>query len=296
MTQRVQFGSLVLLLVGGLLAIFFSLQAPADFPAGTTFQVGEGESLKSLSMRLEEGHFVTSALFFRAWVSVLGKDKSIGLGTYKFEKKLPMGLVIAKFARGPDDPLLTVTIPEGYSSEEIAQAFKKAMPSLDTSAFLRRVSDEKVNGYLFPATYYPLPSYTEEDIIAKMKSTFDREYSKAFLHTDFPRYVPTQHAIITLASILEGEAKTPEDMKMVAGILENRLAKGMRLQVDVAPITYKKTGLPDEPLNNPGIVAMDAVFHPVESEYVYYLTGKDGTMHYAKTYAEHQKNIQKYLR
>jgi UPF0755 protein len=70
----------------------------------------------------------------------------------------------------------------------------------------------------------------------------------------------------------------------------------MRLQVDVAENTYKERGLPVVPINNPGVVAIEAVFHPKESPYLYYLTGKDGRMYYAKTYEDHKKNIQKYLR
>ena len=112
----------------------------------------------------------------------------------------------------------------------------------------------------------------------------------------YPKNVPTEQAIITLASILEGEAKTEVDMKIVSGVLQKRLAMGMRLQVDVAPVTYDKTGLPDVPIASPGIMALTAAFNPIVTNYTYYLTGKDGTMHYAKTFEEHKKNIAKYLR
>jgi UPF0755 protein len=101
---------------------------------------------------------------------------------------------------------------------------------------------------------------------------------------------------VVLASILEGEAKSLEDMKVVSGILQKRMKMGMALQVDVAPETYKVRGLPRTPINNPGVNALDAALHPTETEYLYYITGNDGKMYYAKTFTEHKKNIQKYLK
>jgi UPF0755 protein len=154
----------------------------------------------------------------------------------------------------------------------------------------------KLDGYLFPSTYYPLPSYTEQDVIDLMTETFDKEYAKHFKTATFPPRVTSVREVLSLAAILEGEAKTPEDMKIVSGILQKRLQQGMRLQVDVSEVTYRESGLPDQPINNPGIIALTAVFDPTPSPYLYYLTGKDGTMHYAKTFEEHSRNIKNYLR
>lgn len=294
-TQRIQLGSIIILLIVAGLAFTLSLRAPSTFPVGERFTVGEGESLASISERLEDEHIVSSALFFRLWISTIGRDKHIGLGVYEFTTPLPLGLVVAKIVRGPDEPLILVTIPEGYTSEEIAQTFKKVLPNFSAEAFITKVKEEKLDGYLFPSTYYPLPSDTENDIIARLNSAFERQYAKFFNHLPYPSGIKSKNDVVSLAAILEGEAKTPEDMKIVSGILQKRLEKGMRLQVDVAPVTYKQAGLPQVPINNPGFVAIEAVFKPVETPYLYYLTGKDGTMHYAKTFEEHKKNIQKYL-
>jgi UPF0755 protein len=296
MTQKIQLTTIAIVLIFGGLVFLSTLNAPQDFPTNSTFEVKEGESLYNISSRLQEGHFISSALLFRGWISIIGKDKAIGLGRYAFAHKLPLGLVVAKFIRGPDDPLLSVTIPEGKTTLEVAEAFKKALPDISTSTFVSLVKKGNLNGYLFPSTYYPLPSFTEAEIISKMKATFDKEYASHFKNAAFPKNAPDQQSVISLAAILEAEAKTPEDMKIVSGILQKRLANSMRLQVDAAPSTYKEDGLPAIPIDNPGIIAMDAVFHPTSSAYVYYLTGKDGTMHYARNFEEHKKNIQKYLR
>jgi UPF0755 protein len=296
MTHKIQVTTIAIVVIFGALVFLSTLRAPKDFPAHSTFEVKEGESLYNISSRLEEGHFISSALLFRGWISIIGKDKDIGLGRYAFESKLPLGFIVAKFIRGPDDPLLSVTIPEGKTTQEIAEAFKKALPEISISTFVSLVHKDNLDGRLFPSTYYPLPSFTEEDIISKMKATFDAQYNSHFMDVAFPKTVPDQQSALSLASILEAEAKTQEDMKIVSGILQKRLANSMRLQVDAAPSTYKEDGLPRVPIDNPGLVAIDAVFHPTNSAYVYYLTGKDGTMHYAKTFEEHKKNIQKYLR
>jgi UPF0755 protein len=296
MTQKFQYITTFVLVIVGIFTATLSLSPPSDFPTGAVFEVKEGESMRSISSRLKEEHIITSALLFRGWVSVLGKDKRLGLGVYNFTQKIPLGEVVAKFIQAPDKPLLSVTIPEGYTSNDIALAFQKVLPSFSSLAFLDLVHTNELDGYLFPSTYYPLPSFTQQDVIALMTSTFDKEYRNHFEKSVFPRSISNTKEVLSLAAILEGEAKTPEDMKIVAGILEKRLSNGMRLQVDVAPSTYRTSGLPKIPINNPGLLAIGAVFDPTATPYLYYLTGKDGKMYYAKTFEEHKKNIQKYLR
>ncbi len=296
MTQKVQFVSVIGIISCLVIGIVYGFSAPSPFLQAKRFEVQEGESVHAISIHLEEDNIIGSALLFRAWVSLLGKDTRIGLGVYTFDKATPLPGVIAKLISGPDEPLLSVTIPEGYTTKEIADAFAKALPSFSVDTFGEIAQRDKLDGYLFPSTYYPLPSSTEEDIVRMMHETFEKEYMKQFASSSFPRYVPTKQAVISLAAILEGEAKSQEDMKIVSGILQKRLEKGMRLQVDVAEVTYKETGIPDQPINNPGTVAIDAVFHPTTTKYLYYLTGKDGRMHYATTFNEHKRNIQKYLK
>jgi UPF0755 protein len=101
--------------------------------------------------------------------------------------------------------------------------------------------------------------------------------------------------IIIMASIIEKEARTNEDRHIVSGILWNRIKIGMALQVDAAPETYKHTGFPPTPIYNPGLDSIEAALHPTKTNYLYYLTGKDGLMHYATTFAGHQTNLKKYL-
>lgn len=270
---------------------------PSNFPTNKNFTVNENESLKSVSERLKTEGYITSSLLFRAGLSFLGKDRVLQLGGYAFPQPLPLLGVVATFVDGhPSSPLLSVTIPEGSTSFEVAVIIAKAIPALSVETFTKIINEYKANGKLFPSTYFLLPSYKEEDIVKLMLSTFTKKVEPTIDPSEIHAPLTSVNDVLVLASILEGEAKTSEDMKVVAGILLARLSKGMMLQVDAAKETYKQKGLPSTPINNPGLVAIDAVLHPTRSSYLFYITGNDGKMYYAKTFEEHKKNIKKYLK
>lgn len=274
-----------------------TLTIPDVFPTGKTFTIKENESLKSISYRLKEEGYIDSALLFRAGISYLRKDTSIQLGGYIFTKPESLSGVIRRFVRGsPDTPLLAVTVPEGSTSSQIVQLFSRVLPQVSLDRFNQFVAHYKAEGKLFPSTYFLLPSFTEEDIIKLMLSTFTKKVQEVIVSSEIPSPLTDEHDVLVLASLLEGEANNEDAMKKVSGILITRLKKGMPLQVDVAKETYKKKGLPLEPINNPGLMAIDAVLHPIFTEYLYYITGDDGKMYYAKTFEEHKKNIKKYLK
>ena len=95
---------------------------------------------------------------------------------------------------------------------------------------------------------------------------------------------------------VQKEAQGQSDAPTIAGILWKRINSGIALQVDAAPDTYNHKGLPSTPINNPGLVSIMATLHPVASPYLYYVHDKTGTVHYARTFAEHEANIQTYLK
>lgn len=267
------------------------------FPVNKNFTINENESLKSISERLQDEGYITSSLLFRTGVSFLGKDRTLQIGGYVSDKPLTLFGVINLFVRGhPTSPLLSVTIPEGSTSFEVATILAKVIPTISIESFIKQITINRLEGKLFPSTYFLLPSYKEEDIIKLMLTAFTKKVTPQITENTIQLPLKNENDVLVLASILEGEAKTQEDMKIIAGILLARLQKGMPLQVDVAKETYKQKGLPLVPINNPGIVAIDAVLHPVTTEYFFYITGNDGKMYYAKTFDEHKRNIQKHLR
>jgi UPF0755 protein len=271
--------------------------SPSDFPIAKNFVVDENETLGSLSARLEDEHYITSSLLFRAWVSFLGHDRHIKAGGYMFDSPKTLGGVVEKFVFGkPDSPLLSVTIPEGSTSFEIAQALHKVLPTISIDIFGETISKYEADGKLFPSTYFLLPSLKEEDLVKLMLTTFEKKVGGVLVPEAIKEPLKDIGSVLSMAAILEGEARKEEDMKIIAGILLARLKMGMPLQVDVAKETYKAKGLPAVPINNPGLMAIMSVLHPTNSTYLYYITGKDGLMYYAKTFEEHKRNIKNYLK
>jgi UPF0755 protein len=274
---------------------FFSV--PEHFPVNSSFTVNENEGLSSISKRLYREGYISSPLLFRLGLSFLGKDKAIQLGGYSFSEPVNLLKVVHMFVEGkPKSPLLSVTIPEGSTSFEVAVIVAKALPGISVDIFGEIISKYEADGKLFPSTYFLLPSYKEKEVVELMLNTFSKKITPILTKAEFPSPLTTEKEVLTLASILEGEAKTEEDMRIIAGILLQRLRIGMPLQVDVAKETYTTKGLPFMPINNPGVVAVDAVLHPVETSYLYYITGNDGKMYYARTFNEHRHNILKYLK
>lgn len=285
-------------IIGGVLVItsVFLISAPQGETFPKTFTVAENESLRSVSERLEEEKLIRFPVLFRSLISFFDLDRQIQLGVYKFENRMSVLGVVSHFKRGPYTPLLSVTIPEGSTTEEVAQLVVNKLPTISAQTFINLVRKQKLDGYLFPSTYELLPSFTEQKIIDIMTETFEREYGKLMAESVIPKTVRTRQDVVSLAAILEGEARAEEDMRMVSGILQARLAIGMRLQVDVVPSTYHQAGIPSVPVNNPGLTSMRAVFNPLSSPYLYYITGDDGTMYYAKTFEQHKANIRNHLR
>ncbi len=284
----------------GVLMVFLHQQIfsiPHTFPTSKQFTVNENESLKSISERLATEGYISSPILFRTGVSFLGKDKNIQLGGYIFDTPETLFGVIKTFVIGqPSTPLLSVTIPEGSTSFEVSLLLEKVIPSFSAQDFNKLVQNNNANGKLFPSTYFLLPSYTSQDVLKVMLTTFTKKVETMILASSIPAPLTSTKDVIILASLIEGEAKEEQDMKIVSGILLARLSKGMPLQVDVAKETYTKKGLPASPINNPGLVAINAVLHPIITDNMYYITGSDGHMYYAKTFEEHKKNIKKYLK
>ncbi len=262
-----------------------------------SFTINEGESLKSLSKRLGDSGLVTSPIFLRLYLSFNGKDRKVQLGEYQFSGTLSIfGLAKEITETGPKSPLLSVTVPEGSTSQEVFQIFVKALPSLDYATFFELVKTREAEGKLFPSTYHLLPSYKESNLITLVTNVYLKKVTPILRETELPKPLATENDVLTLASIVEGEANTEKDMRIVAGILLERMRIGMPLQVDVATSTYKVKGLPLVPINNPGLTSITAVINPTYTDYLYYITGKDGLMYYAKTFNDHKRNIQKYLK
>ncbi len=291
----------------------YSHTPPSSFPVGKVFTVENGESLQSITESLYNSNIIRSKTIFRTTVIILGGEKKVIAGDYLMDKKEgPIDLAY-RFTRGGFHlNVAKITIPEGWNVFEIGDYLEKNLIDFNKKKFISLSQPRE--GYLFPDTYFVSPTIKPESIVEKLEKNFNEKIPKI---SGISTTTYKLKDVITMASIIEREARTMDSRRLIAGILWKRLKIGMPLQVDAAfdyvngkttfelslddlkidsPYnTYKYKGLPPGPIGNPGVDAIFATINPIESKYLYYLTGNDGKMYYAKTFEEHVKNKQKYL-
>ena len=275
-----------------ILYIFF-LSPPNNFPVGTTVEIKSGMSLRSVSLLLEREHLIRSRVAFEAFIIIFGQEFHVISANYYFENKLPVWQIAERLGRGRHHMAsVVITIPEGFDLNQIADTAAPALPNFNKVRFLEEAKGKE--GYLFPDTYFFLTTGSEQEVLELMSENFNKKIAPLL-----PQIISSgrkEHDIITMASVIEREAKGNADRGVISGILWKRIKIGMPIQVDAAPETYKTKGLPKNPIGNPGLQAIEAAIYPTTSPYFYYLHDKNGSIHYAKTFAEHTKNILKYLK
>jgi UPF0755 protein len=285
----------------------------------TVVTIEKGASAASVaSIIAESGVVRTETLLYAALVGV-GNPSTIKAGSYIFEEGLST-YEIAKliYQQVPQDPLISITLPEGITAQEMGALFASKLPEFDVDEFLNLSANDE--GYLWPETYFVTETFTARDAYELLKETAVTEQANLFSNSDTSL---TDEEVVILASIVEREANTAESMRMVAGILLNRLEISMPLQADAtveyvlddkigalppgqlaeyletldSPYnSYLYPGLPPTPIGNPGADALQAVLRPAETSDLYYITDDEGQFHYAETYEEHVNNVERYLR
>lgn len=276
-----------------LLFYFLFISAPMDFVKGSVVRIESGMNLRNVSSVLKKQHIIRSRVVFEFFVLILGSDSHIISADYFFENKLSVFSVARRIVGGEHRMApLSVTIPEGYDSNQIADTFASKLLNFNKNKFLTKAKD--LEGYLFPDTYFFLTNANEQSVVQVMNDNFKKK--TITLSGDIVSSGKKKRDIIIMASILEREAKGDNDREIISGILWKRISINMPLQVDAAMITYKEKGLPDSPIGNPGLLAIKASIHPQNSPYLYYLHDKEGSVHYAKNFTDHIKNKLKYLK
>ena len=189
--------------------------------------------------------------------------------------------------------------------------------SAEFSVLKSKPAKRSLEGFIFPDTYRLELNATAEDVVRKTLQNFDKKLTKE-LRAEIVRQKKTIFEIITMASILEREVRGYEDKQKVSDIFWRRIARGMGMEADstvnyatgksLASVTYddlkitspwntyKYRGLPPGPISNPGLDSIRAAIYPKSNPYWYFLTPPDGRVIYSKTFEEHIKNKQKYLK
>lgn len=277
--------------------------------------MAQGEAAPAIARNLADAGVIAHPRVLRLLWRVSGTGGDIPAGAYRFAGPIWLPTVAWRLARGAHGiPPTRITFAEGTTVLDMAGKIAKAFPEISAPDFISAA--QPYEGYLFPDTYTFEPSASAESITETLRDTFDAKMVR--LSSDILASGHSLSDIVILASIVEREARTETDRHMIAGIMWNRIEKGMPLQVDAvfgyiysrqtyspsyhdlgvdSPYnTYRHKGLPPGPISNPGLSSIGAALHPTKTAYLFYLTGRDGLMHYATTYAGHTKNLRTYLR
>ena len=312
--KRFLIAFVALLVIGAGMVYMYAISAPQDFEKDNLVIISSGSTLQEISFQLESENVISSPRIFSRIVTVLGGEEGVIAGSYYF-KESENAVKIAKRIISGDHGLdpVKITIPEGYSRKQIAVVFEEEFERFDSEDFVKLTSDKE--GYLFPDTYFFFPDSTANDVIERMEQNFKEktfELAKKIEETG-----RSLQEIITMASIVQGEAYDLNDMKKIAGVLWKRLEIDMPLQVDVtfryingkgtfdlskedlkndSPYnTYVHKGLPPTPISNPGLDAIVASIEYESSDYLYFLADNSGTIHYSRTFEEHKEKKSWYL-
>jgi len=317
------------LLVGATAAAVVHLLTPVDARARpVTVVIRRGATAPEIGRALAAAGIVRAASHFVVAARVRGATRRLREGEYRLSPAMPLLEIVDRLARG-EVVLHTVTIPEGFTAEQIVTAL--AARGLGEAAalreivrrgarrypyaWLRDVPDGSLEGYLFPDTYQLPRLLPEQEVIAQLLRRFDEVVVPVWRRSGSGRPL---HEIVTIASMVEREARVPAERPLIAGVLYNRLARGWPLEVDATVLyalgrhkavvtyadlqvespynTYRHAGLPPGPIASPGLGAITAALAPARTDYLFYVARPDGSHAFSRTLAEHLAAVRRYRR
>ena len=324
---------LVVIFAVAVVAGWYALYKPdaSGIAAGMPVEIviESGSSTARIGEVLSAAGVIDNALMFRLKARSSESDGLLKAGTYSFATGSEYADVLARLAKGPDIVYFDVVIPEGFTARQVAARFaaetgvpeNELLALVTTGAsqfaadrpYLNDANGGSLEGFLFPATYRIKEGTTSQEIVGKMLDTFDENLAGVDLTYATSKNL-TVFDVVTIASILEREAKIAKERPLVASVIYNRLKADMRLQLcatvlyempagtdkvsyedtkrDTPYNTYVHDGLPPGPISNPGLASLEAAANPADTKYLYYvLTGKDGTQTFCETYDQFQDAV-----
>lgn len=308
---------LLLLIVGSIAAWWVTAISPVDISDKTSkaFVVKPGDGIREIAKNLQTQDLIHNPVAFFLIVKQLNLDNKIQAGDFRLSRSMNLQTITENLTHGSLD--IWVTIPEGQRAEEIADTLQEKIPTFDNS--WRNLLNEQ-EGYLFPDTYLIPVNATAADIITIMTNNFNNKYA---VLNGIRKNKYTEKELVTIASMVEREARFADDRPLVASVIFNRLEIGMGLNIDAtiqyalgyqqdtqkwwkkeltttdlrlnsSYNTYRHAGLPPTPIANPGLAALEATLNAPNTNYLYYISDSQGHNHYATTLQQHNANIKQY--
>jgi len=289
-------------------------------------EIKPGMTLRQVAHFLADRKLLDEPSAFVLYTYLQGKQNRIQAGEYQFSPSVPPWKILDSLTNGTAI-LYSVTIPEGNRITEIAELLeKKGLAKKETFIAetrnkelleaLQISSSNSLEGYLYPDTYKFTKAAGSKKIVKTMVDTFKERVQKPELMQQANAGKLTFHEIVTLASLIEKETGLGTERKLISSVFHNRLVKKMRLQTDPTVIyaianfdgnirkkdlsidspynTYKHHGLPPGPIASPGLDSIRAAMEPEDSDYLYFVSRKNGSHQFSTNYEDHNRAVRKY--
>jgi len=292
-----------------------------------SFEVPEGASGNEVGKLLAEKGFLEYEVFFRIAMRLEPSNDTIKHGEFELPKGESALQLLARLRSGQPKTIMQetskVTIPEGLSLVQMAdkrpnpEEFLAAVQSINAQEFFG-VDAPTIEGFLMPNTYFFSGEPSEEEVVQRMVEQFQQDYSA--LMAKYPDKVSLNPLeVLTIASLIEEEARLDDERALVSAVVHNRLKKNMRLEMDStlqyslgkygqrllnedkevdSPYnTYKHRGLPPGPISNPGVKSIEAALNPADVDYIFFVSNADGNTHtFSSALKEHNAAVAKFRR
>ncbi|RMF67074.1 MAG: endolytic transglycosylase MltG [Calditrichaeota bacterium] len=292
----------------------------------TVLKIRRGMSFNAIVETLQKNGQIQSAGKFRLAAKILGVRDELKSGKYEIRPGSSTYRLLRQLSEG-DVVVERVTIPEGKTARQIASILARRI-EIDSTRFMQLVKDstfahrlnvdaDGLEGFLFPETYNLRWGVRAAEVIELMVKTFQQRFTAEMRQRaeELGMSVPE---VVTLASIIEGEAVVDSERRRISSVYHNRLKRHMLLQadptiqyiIDGAPRrllsrdleidspynTYKYPGLPPGPICNPGLASLKAALYPEKSNYLYFVANGDGSHTFSRTFKEHLRAKAKFDR
>ena len=281
--------------------------------------INHGEPLSVISKKLLKSGVITNVKSFGLAIKIMGLEKSIPVGSYQFKDVNINKSIINSLVYGSPE-IKRITLLEGWNIKQVSSHLSKEM-GFDYNNLIEVINDknftqsldldgDNLEGYLFPETYHFFDGEKEHSVINRLVNEYKKFWSNINIAKADSMNL-TQHQIVTLASIIEGEAIYDSERPIISAVYHNRLKRGMKLQADptVQYIitdgprrllnkdlkikslynTYLYRGLPPGPINSPGFESLNAALYPEENDYLYFVAKGDGYHTFSKNEKDHER-------
>ncbi len=284
------------------------------------FEIKSGMNARHVADIIYQKDIIRFPRLFLLIFRLTGDAGEIQAGSYKIPVDINYIALINKLTSGPN-VFTKITIPEGYTTEQIAKQLKDKKIIKDKEYFVKWVEEKDLRGFLFPETYMFSENTPVTEILTVMVEQFNNSFSIALASkSDSEKRLEqlgyTKKEIVALASLIEKEARVPEERPIISATFHKRLEKNMYLEscasilfalgehrsrliyrdleVDSPYNTYRNSGLPPTPICNPGLESIKAALYPADTEYMFFFTRGDGSHIFSKTYEEHLERQRKF--